>query len=75
MDRYGADRIIDLEATLHPVVQAVSAKGSQGSDQSGLERVVEIISGRSRDDSSQPSRKGPEGVAAADRVAREETAR
>jgi hypothetical protein len=60
--RHRADHVVDLEATLHPVVQVESDRCTRPGDQHGLQRVVEVIARRCRDDAGQASRECPERI-------------
>ena len=50
MDGYGADRVIDLESALDPVMQLVGNPDPDTADEEGLNRVVEVVPGRGGND-------------------------
>ena len=51
----GAHRIVDLEAAFDEVVQLVADRRNDRADQHGLDRMVEIVAGRSGNDAAQPA--------------------
>ena len=51
--RRGAHRIVDLEPAFDPVVQLVDNDRNSGTDQQGLDRMVEIVAGRGGNDAAQ----------------------
>ena len=62
MYRNGTNGIVNLELALDPVVEFVSDPNPNNANQERLQWVIEVISGGSRNDSTQSSGKGPERI-------------